>query len=66
MYSVIYANPTLCPQAGVYVAFINLGFVKSWMIGKSQVLDIKDLNEWEICLTPNEKCLRYAKWGKIC
>ena len=48
------------------VSWINLGFVRSFMIGKSQVIDIADFNDWEKCLDPNDhSCFRYAKWGKL-
>ncbi len=48
------------------VSWINLGFVRSFLLGKSQVIEIDDFNDWEKCLNPSDQnCLRYAKWGKL-
>ena len=43
-----------------------MGYVKSWYIphGMQQIW-LENNTEWEQCLEPQAKCLRYAKWEPL-
>ena len=47
------------------VDWINTGFVDSYMMGVKQTIKIRNLKDWQICITPNDKCLRYATWRNL-
>lgn len=44
--------------------WINQGFVESWIIEKDIII-LDNFNEWLICETPEDKCIRYSKWKSI-
>lgn len=46
--------------------WINMGYVKSWYLNnKSEDLWLENGTDWELCLEPHLKCLRYAKWKAL-
>lgn len=46
--------------------WINMGFVSSWPIeARTHTLKIDNIHDWEKCLEPELKCLRYAKWRQL-
>lgn len=46
--------------------WVNMGYVNSWyMPTPTQWIDIENITEWEKCLEPKAKCLRYAKWAPL-
>jgi hypothetical protein len=49
-------------------AWINLGRKKSWLLDVLPdviMISINDLHDWEICKTPEVKCLRNSEWGPV-
>jgi len=44
--------------------WLNMGFVESWYLKRGSIF-LSDAREWEKCLEPDAKCLRYAKWGPL-
>jgi len=46
--------------------WVNMGYTKSWYLpGEKIFLTIQDPKDWEKCLEPAAKCLRYAKWAPL-
>jgi hypothetical protein len=51
----------------VIVRWINMGYVNSYYIKRAskELIQIENTSDWEKCLDPYTKCLRYAKWGSL-
>lgn len=46
--------------------WINMGYVNSWYLpAKTEFITVEDKSQWEQCLDPTAKCLRYAKWAPL-
>lgn len=44
--------------------WINMGYIKSWYLDKGSIF-VRDMAQWEKCLNPDAKCLRYATWEPL-
>jgi hypothetical protein len=42
--------------------WLNMGFVHTFGLGVRQAIGISEPRDWQICLQPKAKCIRYAKW----
>lgn len=43
--------------------WLNMGYVKSWALPvQAETISLTNPQDWEECLDPNVKCLRYARW----
>lgn len=61
----IIVNKIITPTK-VSCRFINLGFVKSFLITpKEYTVEIRDFSEWKICKKMNGKCLRFEQWEEL-
>ena len=47
------------------IEWINLGTEVSYPLGVQQVIKIDNISDWELCLGPERKCLRYATWADL-
>ena len=47
--------------------YINQGFAKTWPLGVKAKLSIsiENLKDWAICMEPDLKCIRQAKWRSL-
>ena len=46
------------------VMWYNMGFVTGWFVPvKPERISVA--GDWEICLHPEAKCLRYAEWENL-
>lgn len=51
----------------VWGEWINLGFDKSFPMSLSEAIKIPsdEVSNWQVCLNPDEPCLRGATWGEL-
>lgn len=46
--------------------WVNMAFVESFDIDDEDDIMVFDgLTDWFVCLEPNKKCIRYAKWKSL-
>ena len=49
-------------------AWINQGYVKSWILCITQKLILTDAQikaEWQVCLEPDADCFRHVQWKDL-